>query len=253
MSLKPPQSLSPAGEAVLQAYLLGSVDFEAALAFQRGLVYQVSGDRSTGCLILCEHPPLITVGRQGSRKHILFDPEELAVRQWRVRWVNRGGGCLLHLPGQLAVYPIVALDHLGIGLHEYLERLQQVVLATLADFTVQGQTRPGRAGVWVRDRLIADLGVAVRNWVSYYGIALNINPTLELFRRVRTPDAADGPMTSLERERRGPLRPALVRERLLEHFAAYFPFPRVSLFSDHPSLQVTQGSDPLRSRGLTPL
>jgi lipoyl(octanoyl) transferase len=253
MSLMPPQPLSPAGESVLQAYLLGSVDFEAALAFQRRLVYQVSGDRHSACLVLCEHPPLITVGRQGSRSHILFEPEELAARQWRVRWVNRGGGCLLHLPGQLAVYPIVALDSLGLGLHQYLERLQQVVLATLADFTVHGQTRPGRAGVWVRDRLIAHVGVAVRNWVSYYGIALNINPGLDVFRRLRTPEATDGPMTSLERERRGPLRPALVRERLLDHFAACFPFSRVSLFSDHPSLSVTKGPDLLKSRGLTPL
>jgi lipoyl(octanoyl) transferase len=253
MSLMLPQPLSPPGETVLQAYLLGSVDFEAALSFQRRLVYQVSGDRQSACLILCEHPPLITVGRQGSRRHILFEPEELAARQWCVRWVNRGGGCLLHLPGQLAVYPILALDRFGIGLHEYLARLQQVVLATLADFTVQGQTRSGRSGVWVRDRLIADVGVAVRNWVSYYGIVFNINPALDLFRRVRTSDLTEGPMTSLERERRGPLRPPLVRERLLDHFAASFPFNRVSLFSDHPSLSVAKGPDLLKSRGLTPL
>jgi lipoyl(octanoyl) transferase len=253
MSLKPPSPLSSPGAAVLQAYLLGSVDFEAALAFQRRLVYQVSGERDSGCLMLCEHPPLITVGRQGSRTHILFEPEELTARQWRVRWVNRGGGCLLHLPGQLAVYPILALDRLGFGLQEYLERLQQVVVAVLDDFGVRGQTRSGKPGVWAGGRLIADIGVAVRDWVTYYGLALNINPSLDLCRRVRSGDVTDGPMTSLERERRGPLRPPLVRERLLEHFAARFPFARVSLFSDHPSLNgFNRGSDSLKSRGLTP-
>jgi lipoyl(octanoyl) transferase len=252
MSLKPPQPLKSTSAAVLQAYLLGSVDFEAALAFQRRLVYQISGERDSGCLILCEHPPLITVGRQGSRAHILFEPEELMARQWRIRWVNRGGGCLLHLPGQLAIYPILALDRLDVGLHDYLERLQQVVVAVLDDFSVKGETRLGHAGVWVGTRLVADIGVAVRNWVAYYGIALNINPSLELFRRVRTGKVTDGSMTSLERERRGPLRPALVRERLLEHFAARFSFSRVSVFSDHPSLGLQKGSDPLKSRGLTP-
>jgi lipoyl(octanoyl) transferase len=248
MDLEPPQPLSrPGTDAVLQAYLLGAVEFEAALAFQRRLVYTVSGDRSSSFLVLCEHPPLITVGRQGSRMHILFEPEELAVRGWPVRWVNRGGGCLLHVPGQLAVYPVVALDRLGLGLRDYLDRLHEVVLAVLDDFGVRGETRPRHSGVWVGARPIAGVGVAVRDWVAYFGLALNINPCLEPFRRLRTGEAGDGPMTSLERERRGPLRPALVRERLLEHFRTRFGFGRVSLFSDHPSLRREAPSDAIAS------
>jgi lipoyl(octanoyl) transferase len=227
--------------------LLGALEFEAALAFQRRLVYQVSGDRSEAFLVLCEHPPLITVGRQGSRAQILFEPEELRARQWRVRWVNRGGGCLLHLPGQLAVYPVLALDRLGLGVQAYLDRLHQVVLAVLDDFGVRGQTRPGQAGVWVGGRLIAGVGVSIRDWVAYHGLALNVNPALEAFRRVRCGGPGEGPMTSLERERRGPLRPALVRERLLEHFAGRFPFARLSLFSDHPSLSRKAPADALAS------
>src|SRR5262252_2625833 len=103
-------------DIALQAYLLGTVDFDAALALQRQLVYQVGGERDQAALVLCEHPAAITVGRQGSRAHILYEPEELHSLRWRVRWVNRGGGCLLHLPGQLAVYPILPLDRLGLGL-----------------------------------------------------------------------------------------------------------------------------------------
>jgi lipoyl(octanoyl) transferase len=235
-------------EAVLQAYLLGAVEFEAALALQRRMVYTVTGDREQSFLVLCEHHPLITVGRQGSRTHIRFDPDELRTRGWPVRWVNRGGGCLLHLPGQLAIYPVVALDRLGLGLQAYLDRLQQVVLAVLDDFGVRGQTRPERPGVWVGGRLIAEVGVAVRAWVSYYGIALNINPDLELFRQVHTGRRHDGPMTSLVRERRGPLRPALVRQQLLDHFAARFAFAQVLPFSDHPSLCRRAPSDALASR-----
>jgi lipoyl(octanoyl) transferase len=245
MGREPIPSRNGDAGAVLQAYLLGSVEFEAALAFQRRLVYHVSGDRDSSYLVLCEHPALITVGRQGSRKQILFEPEELSARRWPVRWVNRGGGCLLHLPGQLAVYPILALDHLGLGLHDYLRRLQEVVLAVLDDFGVDGQIRPGHSGVWVGSRMVAGIGVAVRDWVSYYGIALNVNPGLELFRRIRWGEGGDEPMTSLERERRGRLRPSMVRERFLEHFACRFGFPRTALFSDHPSLKGKAPSDAL--------
>ena len=243
------ESRSPvAADTALQAYLLGPVEFEAALTLQRFLVYQVAGDRDGAALLCCEHPPLITVGRQGSRAHILCEPEELRARRWQVRWVNRGGGCVLHLPGQLAVYPILPLDRLGLGIQAYLDRLQDVLSALLDDFNISAETRPGRPGLWVGGRPIAAVGVAVRQWVTYYGTVLNINPDLEPFRRVRCVGGAEEPMTSLERERRGPLRPALVRERFLEHFAERFGFDRTSLFFDHPALPRRAPSDAVANR-----
>jgi lipoyl(octanoyl) transferase len=238
-----PSRLLPAAPA-LQAYLLGSVPFEVALALQRRLVYQVAGDRDQAVLLLCEHAPLISVGRQGSWAHVQDDPDRLAARGWPIRWVNRGGGCQLHLPGQFAIYSILALDRLGLDLPDYLRQLSRVFVDVLADFNVRGETRPGEAGVWVAGRPVAQVGVAVRDWVSYYGAVFNVNPDLLPFRRIR---AASGelPMTSLERERRGPLRPAMVRERLVEHFAARFGFSRIALFFDHPSLSRKAPSDAL--------
>jgi lipoyl(octanoyl) transferase len=225
-----------AKDSLLQVYLLGSVDFEAALALQRLLVYQVSGDRSQAALVLCEHPPSITIGRQGSWAHIRLDPSELRTRGWPVRWVNRGGGCLLHLPGQLAIYSILSLDRLGLGLQAYLQQIQDVFRRLLGDFGLQSETHPDHAGVSVRRRPIAEVGVAVRDWVTYYGAAFNVNPSLTAFRHVRTSGLQGETMTSLERERRGPLRTALVRERLIEHFAARFGFAQTALFFDHPLL-----------------
>lgn len=232
-------------ESVLQVYMLGLVEFEAALALQRRLVYQVTGDRNTSALILCEHPPLITVGREGSWSHLQCGPEELHARRWRVRWVNRGGGCLLHVPGQLAVYPILPLDRFGLGLQSYVDRLGEIIQAVIEEFDVRSQMRREGAGVWVGGRPIAGIGVAVRDWVSYFGFSFNVNPDLQLFRLVRWADKHGEPMTSLERERRGRLRPAWVRERLLEHFAARFPFSRTSLFSEHPMLTRKAVSDAL--------
>src|SRR5262249_28764331 len=137
MNREPPRTLEQTNaNSVLQVYLLGLVEFEAALTLQRRLAYEVAGRRDTAALILCEHPPLITVGRQGSRRQILCEPLELKARRWPLRWVNRGSGCILHLPGQLAIYPILALDRLGLGLAAYLSRLQQALIALLDDFSV---------------------------------------------------------------------------------------------------------------------
>jgi lipoyl(octanoyl) transferase len=249
MSLQPVplKETTPAGKA-LRVYLLGLVEYETALTLQHALAYQVAGDRDGAALVLCEHPPLITVGRHGRPANLRCEPAELEARRWRLRWVNRGGGCLLHVPGQLAVYPIVALDRLGLSVPAYLDRLQRVVIAVLDDFGVRGETRPGQAGVWVGSRLIAGVGVAVRDWVAYFGAAFNVNPDLMPFRLVQSGAPNDGPMTSLERERRGPPRPSLVRERLIEHFLAAFPFSRHALFFHHPFLGRRAPSETVAAR-----
>src|SRR5437879_2427205 len=83
----------------LHVYLLGRLDYEDGLRLQRHLVEQVADRTDCAALVVCEHSPFLSVGRQGSHTHILFEREELQVRRWRVRWVNRGGGCFLHLPG----------------------------------------------------------------------------------------------------------------------------------------------------------
>ena len=232
-------------ERVVQAYLLGLVDFDASLNLQRRLVYEVAGQRSQAALVLCEHPPLITVGRHGSRRHILCEPDQLRTREWRVRWINRGGGTLLQLPGQLAIYAILALDHFRLGVQTYLDGLHRAIARTLDDFGIRGHTRPCKPGLWVGDRLIAATGIAVRHWVTYYGGVLNINPELTHFRLVECAGRGEQPMTSIARERRAPLRPALVRERLLDHFANEFGFARTSLFSQVPGLNLNNVADAL--------
>jgi lipoyl(octanoyl) transferase len=221
---------------VLRVYLLGTVDFVQALRLQQALVAQVSLARHSAALILCEHPLQVTVGRHGRPADLdSGDEEDGEPFPCPVRWVNRGGGCLLHAPGQLAIYPILALDSWGLGIGEYLARLHEVLLAVLDDFSVEARIKPGQPDVWIGRRPIASVGIAVRSWVAYFGAALNINPDLTLYRHIRTGQPGDEPMTSLVRERHGGLRPSLVRDRLLEHFAANFPyFERTTLFSNHP-------------------
>lgn len=225
-------------DTALQVYLLGTVEFEALVRLQRRLHFDITGDRRQAALILCEHPPTITIGRQGSRGHIHLEPEELQARRWPIRWVNRGGGCVLHVPGQIALYSIVPLNRLGgSSIADYLGKLGATIGDLLADFSIHANVRVDERGVWAGERLLAAVGVSVRDWVTAYGAYVNIHPALDLFRGVTAVADCDWPMTSLERERRGSVRPSLVRARLIEHFLSRFGFSRVSLFTDHPVLE----------------
>jgi lipoyl(octanoyl) transferase len=223
-------------DALLQVYLLGSVDFDEGLRLQRRLAYEVAGDRGTAALVLCEHPPVVSIGREGSWSQLLWEPGTSRLPRWPVRWVNRGGGCILHLPGQLAVYPILALDHWQLGVRNYQEKLRAVLLAMLNEFSLADSVAMDARQIRVGPRTIAEIGVAVRDWVAYYGAVVNVNPNLSLYRQVLA-SGNHGLVTSLERERRGRLKPALVRERLLEHFVSHFGFKQTALFFDHPALR----------------
>jgi lipoyl(octanoyl) transferase len=224
----------PGTSRLLQAYLLGALDFDALLRLQRSLAYQLAVGEEAGVLVLCEHLPLITVGRDGRPADVRLSAEDLAAQRWAVRWVPRGGGCILHLPGQLAVYPVLPLARLNLTIPEYLDRLQRVLLDVLDDFGIAGRAGSDRAGVRVGNRLVAAVGVGVRGGISLFGAVLNIDPDLTLFRAVQVGTPQDGPMTSLARERKGPPRAALVRQRLLEHFAHRFDFDRTELLFHPP-------------------
>jgi lipoyl(octanoyl) transferase len=227
------QHVPPAPGRALRGYLLGRLEFDALLGLQRRLVYDVAGDRDTGAVIVCDHPPGITVGREGSRAHIRPGPEELHARGWPVRWVSRGGGAMLHLPGQVACYPVVALDRLGLTPAGYVDALQTLLVELLREFDLPAEPDPAAPGVRVNGRRIAHIGVAVRDWVSCFGLVLNADPDLAPFHAVHC-DGDPVPMTSLQRESPSRVRAAGVRQRLVDRVAARFAFDRVSLFHTHP-------------------
>jgi lipoate-protein ligase B len=152
-----------------------------------------------------------------------------------VHRVNRGGGCVLHAPGQLVGYSVLALDALSLNVQQYLDRLHALLQQVFVDLDVPAEIRPGHSGLWVGQRRLAHVGVAVRDWVSSFGFAVNVQPDLALFQKVQC-DGDTRPMTSITRERRLPIRPATVRQRLLEGFASALAFDRVSLFHAHPTL-----------------
>jgi lipoyl(octanoyl) transferase len=221
----------------LEVFLLGLVDFQEIQRLQRRLVYDLGEGGGGGALVLCEHPPTISVGRSGSRAHIRADDDELRERGIRVHWVNRGGGCVLHLPGQLAAYLILPLEPLGLDLKGYLDGLHRAVLDVLADFDLRGT--PGRDGVWLDGARVASVGVAVSRWIAYHGLTLNVGPYLEPFALLNEPGAdllALRP-TSMEARRQRPAPMPRVREALIRHLEAAFDLRRHHVYTDHPLIR----------------
>lgn len=229
--------------ASLEAYLIGQVDFDACLALQQRLVYEAAG-ASDGrvTLLICEHKPTITLGRQGSRVHVRCEPEELTSRQIDVRWVNRGGGCVLHCPGQLAIYPIVPLEYYGLSVGQYLDCVHNALIGGLDELKITARTLPGRAGLWGRQGQLAHVGISVKNWITYYGAYLNVMAPLPLARRLQTDPIGNSPASSLMAERQQPVRIASVRERLVRHFAASLGIERWHLYTHHPLLAPPQAN-----------
>jgi lipoyl(octanoyl) transferase len=224
---------SPTGP--LEVYLLGTLDFDEAQLLQRRLVYDF-GERDGGGLVLCEHPPTISVGRAGSRAHILADDELLRDCGISVRWVNRGGGCVLHVPGQLAAYLIMPLQTLGLDLRGYLDGLTHVVLDVLAEFDLRGTARADALGVCLGGERVATIGVAVRRWIAYYGIILNVGPFLGPFDLIVEPGLAGSlrSFTSMEARRQRPTPMPKVREALIRRVEAVFGLERHVVFTSHP-------------------
>jgi lipoyl(octanoyl) transferase len=224
--------------ATAEVYLLGTVDFAACLALQHRLVYECAGrgDRRLD-LVLCEHPPQITVGRQGSWAHVRASRRELAARQIEVRWVARGGGCLVHAPGQLAIYPIVPLERLGLNVGQYLARLQEAVAGVLREFRVAAQSRPGRFGLWGRCGQLAAIGVAVRGGITCHGAFLNVSISPGLLRLVDADPWDHTEQATLAAERRGTARMHRVREAAVRHVLAAFGCVRHHVHTGHPLLE----------------
>ena len=223
----------------LEVHLLGLVDFESVLFLQERLVYEISGrnDRQGG-LLLCEHPPMVTIGREGSRGHIRVDSRELTSRQMTVRWLNRGGGCLVHAPGQLAVYPILPLDRLELGLTDYRRRLEDAIRDVSRELHVPTWTRDEEPGVWCRLGQLAQIGVAVKSWTSYHGAYVNVAPSLDLMRLVQSNRSGE-PVTSLAAQRGRATAMHSVREGLVRHLVRRLGYERFHLYTGHPLLRRT--------------
>src|SRR5437773_8290737 len=177
----------------------GTVPYEEALAWQRRLADdRIAGRLSHDVLLLLEHPPVVTLGRNSHAEHVM-KAEGIDVFE-----VERGGDVTFHGPGQLVGYPILDLGDYRRDLHWYLRTLEQALIDALAQLDIPAERRPGYTGVWTSGggRKIASIGVHVKQWVTWHGFALNVTTDLSHFERIVPCGIPGVAMTSIQQETR---------------------------------------------------
>ncbi len=215
---------------ILNLLQLGRVGYGEGLDLQRQLVEARHEARIGNTLILLEHPPVLTLGRNASRANILANDEFLAYRGVEIHEINRGGDVTYHGPGQLVGYPIFDLRSFTprLGAVQFVRLLEEALIRTCGDFGVQATRVGGRTGVWtvaggsIREKKIAALGVHIARGITSHGFALNVNPDLRDFELIVPCGIADREVTSLEREADPPPGMDPVRNAVARQFGHVF-------------------------------
>lgn len=168
---------------------LGLIDYQNAWDIQKKLHLSTKEGFDNATLIVCSHHPVFTLGRS-SKQSVNTTLKTYAV--------ERGGDVTYHGPGQLTVYPVLNLNFFKKDIHWYLRQLEESVINFLSKYGVSGTRKPGLTGVWVKHMKISSIGIAVRNWITFHGVSVNIKKDdLDNFKQIK-PCGMDIEMTSLE-------------------------------------------------------
>jgi lipoate-protein ligase B len=226
----------------LEVRRLGRTDYAETLALQESLVEARSEGEVGDVLILTEHEPVLTVGRSGAG-------QDLSTHGAPVHEVERGGEATWHGPGQVVAYPILHLGEERRDLHRYLRDLEEVAIGVLAEFELEGVRREGATGVWLGQQKICSVGVGVRHWVTFHGLAFNVHTDLSSFEGFQPCGLDPGVMTRLADHVDVPEGNLLVEVLLVKHVCEVFglelpPVPKPEVPDDgfpglplHPSSQ----------------
>ncbi|HEX2897177.1 MAG TPA: lipoyl(octanoyl) transferase LipB [candidate division Zixibacteria bacterium] len=172
---------------------LGRVDYERALIWQRKLAKMRKEGLSRDTIMMLEHPPVFTVGKSGKEENYLKLKDKAV-------FVERGGDVTYHGPGQLVVYYIFDLSRRDKNLHKFMSDIQQGIIDTLFEYGITAKRGNEHTGIWVEDRKIASIGIAVKHWVTFHGSAINLNTNLEDFQKINPCGLSSTVITSLKKE-----------------------------------------------------
>jgi lipoyl synthase len=212
----------PGALPALEVIDLGRLDYDKALAVQKRLAAERMADEAPDRLLLVEHPPVITMGQTGTTDDLRVAEQMLREKGVPLFHTDRGGRATFHGPGQLVAYPILKLRDKD--LHAYLERMLAVVVAVLDAYGLPSELGVRGPGVWVRGGKIASIGMAVRKWVTYHGVALNVNTDLHWFDLIDPCGHPEERMTSMKRELDAALDLHEVSKRYVREFCRVFSF-----------------------------
>jgi len=175
---------------------LGRLDYKEAYDIQTALVTRRIEGRIQDTVILLEHNPVVTIGRLGHSDSVI-NRKELEKSHINVEFVDRGGRATYHAPGQLVVYPIIDLKLYKRDIHYYLSMLEDFAEGFLRRYGVASDHVEAKRGVWVNGKKIASIGIAIKKWVTYHGVSININLDLSPFNFIEVCDEKKAALTSL--------------------------------------------------------
>lgn len=213
---------------------LGRIAYADALtrqtaAFDTLLQAKAVGVQGENQLFFCEHDPVLTIGKSGKETNLLIPEASLRERGVSFYHINRGGDITYHGPGQITGYPVFDLAYWSLGLRQYIELLEEIVIRFVALYGLRGERLAGATGVWIdphvpgRARKICAIGVKSSRFVTMHGFALNINTDLSYFRLINPCGFTDKGVTSLAMELGEPQDFELAKQRLLGLFNDLFP------------------------------
>jgi lipoyl(octanoyl) transferase len=234
----------------LAFHLLSLVKFEDYIQLQQSLVAELAAGGDCIKVLICEHATELTVGRKGSHAHIRIPQTERAKQNIQIHWLPRGGGAILHSPGQLAVYPLVPLRWYGWSPGQILTMVRDAVSMALSQVGISTLCYDGLYSVWGRTGMLAATGMSVQQNVSCFGSYINVSPDMALFGYVDTvwqvpADQSRQTMSSLMVENRQSARMANLRSAVVESFAQVFNCSDYDMHTGHPQLSPQRASKPL--------
>lgn len=201
---------------------LGRIGYREACAIQKELVERRKAGIIPDQLVMVEHPPVITMGRNAHRENLLSGEDVLARAGIALEETDRGGDVTYHGPGQVVGYPILDLREWKRDVVAYVRALEEVLIRALGDCGIAAGRAPGMTGVWTAGGKIAAIGVHISRWVTSHGFALNVETDLEYFRHI-IPCGLDRPVTSMRREGSAASR-SETKAAIRRHFAAVFDY-----------------------------
>ena len=205
----------------IQCVRLGLTAYAQALQVQRRWHARCVA-RRTNALLLTQHQPVITLGYRRPGEQIRLSAVQLRAKGLRVEYTERGGGATYHAPGQLVVYPVFSSLLHKYGVRRFITQLEEVMRQTCLRFGVQASRQDGYPGVWVGEKKIGAVGIAVRRRVSLHGFALNVDLDLRPFADIVACGLADRGVTSLRQECARPIAFPDVEQAVIENVASIF-------------------------------
>jgi lipoyl(octanoyl) transferase len=188
---------------------------------------EIAADTSS-YFLLCEHPPVYTLGKSGHIENVLISEKEMSEKGIEFYKTNRGGDITFHGPEQIVGYPVLDLEKLYTDIGRYLRELEEVIILTLAEYGITGERSKGETGVWIdadiagKERKICAMGVRCSRWITMHGFALNVNTDLSYFDNIIPCGILNKQVTSIEKELQHKVDMQEVKEKLQRNFEHVF-------------------------------